>query len=293
LKLKVVDGVPGDKDRVVQLPASGVVRVGRGRDTETLLKDLSVSRQHCRLELNSGQIRLVDLPADDPRRPKPTFVNDRQVSEIVLRPGDVIRIGATVLRLEGDEEVHDERTRSPEELRRLGLLPPHLDPAQVRQGPPEARPQPVPPPLPQGLPVSCQCGTQLRYRPICEGTWVRCPACGDFLQLPGKANLGESVMMSSYRIQRRPPRHGPVVPTSPAREIAKVIATVLATLLIMGSLIVVAYFVAKHWEAGPPAGETETEKPAEKDGQGAPAAKDGKEASPAKDGKEPAPAKTP
>jgi hypothetical protein len=264
LKLEIVEGVPEDKGKQLELPPSGVVRVGRGRDTETQLRDLSVSRQHCRLEVNRGQIRLVDVPTDDPRRPKPTFVNDRPVSEVVLRPGDRIRIGSTVLRLRGDKEVADEETMRPEDVKNLNILLP---------------PIPPPPAPPQGLPVSCQCGAQLRYRPICEGTWVRCPMCGDFLQLPGKANLGESVMMSSYRIQRRPPRHGPVVPTSATAEILKVVGTVLATLFVLSVLVGVAYFVASQ-ASGPPATETETETPAAKEG------KDGKETKPAKDAKE-------
>jgi hypothetical protein len=229
LKLKVLRGEADDVDREFTLPTAGVLRVGRGRETETLLKDRTVSKNHCLIKVSGGQVQLTDTQSAEG-----TYVNEQRVAQALLRPGDQIRIGKTVLRLEGEgDAVHDDKTQ------RAELTPDLLAAIKAPQ-------KPAPPVSVQsyGLPVSCQCGLQLHYRPICEGTWVRCPGCGDFIQLPGKANIGESIMMTSMlRLQQSVPRHKEIIEAPLGPSIAKVVATVLATLFILGVLVGVAYFV--------------------------------------------------
>jgi hypothetical protein len=231
MQLKILRGEADDMGREFALPSAGVLRIGRGRETDTLLKDRTVSKNHCVIKVSGGQVHLTDTQSAEG-----TYVNEQRVAQATLRPGDQIRIGKTVLLLEGEGgAVHDDKTQRAE-------LTPEL--LAALKSPP--KPQAPAPPVyqPQGLPVSCQCGLQLQFRPICEGTWVRCPGCGDFLQLPGKANIGESVMMTSMlRLQHSLPRHKEAIQEPLGPSVAKVTATVLATLFILGMLGGVAYFI--------------------------------------------------
>ncbi len=69
--------------------------IGRGDDCEIQLNDPSVSRVHCRMMTMDGCVSLTDL---DSRWG--TFVNGQVVESCDLKPGDRIRIGETVLKLE-------------------------------------------------------------------------------------------------------------------------------------------------------------------------------------------------
>src|SRR5262245_16056983 len=70
--------------------AGGVV--GRGEGSAVQLSDLSVSREHCRIQFRDGDYVVVDAGSRNK-----TFVNEKQVTEHVLGAGDEIRIGATRL----------------------------------------------------------------------------------------------------------------------------------------------------------------------------------------------------
>jgi hypothetical protein len=69
-----------------------VINVGRRRDNAIVLDDPRVSRQHCQIRFRFGQFVLYDLGSRGG-----TFVNDERVSECVLKPGDVIALGASKL----------------------------------------------------------------------------------------------------------------------------------------------------------------------------------------------------
>ena len=73
------------------LPGS-VLQIGRGDPCEIRLDDPSVSRVQCRIELRDGQLILTDLSSR-----WGTFVNDRQVQQVHLRPRDRITVGETVM----------------------------------------------------------------------------------------------------------------------------------------------------------------------------------------------------
>src|SRR5262249_24606376 len=68
--LKVLAGTnQGDQ---FALPAHGHVRIGRAPDVEAQLDDARVSRYHCRLQVESGRVTVVDLGSKTG-----TLVNDR------------------------------------------------------------------------------------------------------------------------------------------------------------------------------------------------------------------------
>jgi putative nucleotidyltransferase with HDIG domain len=68
------------------------VTVGRVMQCEIHIDDQSVSRRHCTLALNGGTIVVTDLDSANG-----TFVNERPVRSATARPGDLIRVGSTVL----------------------------------------------------------------------------------------------------------------------------------------------------------------------------------------------------
>lgn len=82
--------IPAKMTREVELtnfPAT----LGRAKDCQFLipLDELSTSRQHARLEYDSGRWELVDL-----RSRNGTFVNEKLISRQALRSGDKIKLGS-------------------------------------------------------------------------------------------------------------------------------------------------------------------------------------------------------
>src|SRR6516165_678975 len=94
--------------RAFPLSPDAPLVIGRGRQTVTRLSDPRVSRVHCQVELRGSDIFIKDLNSVGG-----TLVNDRAVTEQLLRPGDVIQIGETKLRLEC-AEVADQMTLPPD-----------------------------------------------------------------------------------------------------------------------------------------------------------------------------------
>jgi len=75
---------------------SGAILGGRSASPVPLGSDAQVSRQHARLDYYNGQWLLTDLNSTNG-----VYVNGRQVRQQVLRAGDEIRMGNTVLRFLG------------------------------------------------------------------------------------------------------------------------------------------------------------------------------------------------
>ncbi|GAB4367981.1 MAG: SpoIIE family protein phosphatase [Acidobacteriota bacterium] len=100
MKLHVTEADGGERTVIL---SGKTVRIGRQSDNEITLDDLFVSRHHAELrETPSGwEIR-------DTGSKSGTFVNERAVRTALLRPGDEMRLGRCILRLEdtrGDETV--------------------------------------------------------------------------------------------------------------------------------------------------------------------------------------------
>ena len=75
----------------IPLPASGTLRIGRAPEVDLRLTDGEVAPLHARITTSNGIATLRDLDAG-------TLVNGTPLlGECILRPGDVISIGATAL----------------------------------------------------------------------------------------------------------------------------------------------------------------------------------------------------
>ncbi len=75
------------KGQVFRL-AEGRVSVGREPTNRMPIRDVTISRQHCVIELQDGAIELTDLESHNG-----TFVNGIPVSKRALLHGDVVRVG--------------------------------------------------------------------------------------------------------------------------------------------------------------------------------------------------------
>ena len=95
LRLNVVDG--GDRGQTFRLPVAGLVRIGNyGGHTDICLHDLYVAKDHCHVEVTAeGKVTVTAQPSA-----AGTLVNKTKITSQELKPGDEIRVGNSILRLE-------------------------------------------------------------------------------------------------------------------------------------------------------------------------------------------------
>lgn len=76
------------KGRKLELPA-GDILIGRDESCQIRLASTEISRQHCRLRCGPDGIHISDLGSRNG-----TYVNDAPIQhEVLLQPGDLIRVG--------------------------------------------------------------------------------------------------------------------------------------------------------------------------------------------------------
>lgn len=66
----------------------GITRIGRGADNDVVINHASVSSHHCDLELGPDFVVVRDSDSTNG-----TFINDQQVKEARLEPGQTLRFG--------------------------------------------------------------------------------------------------------------------------------------------------------------------------------------------------------
>ncbi len=71
------------------------LKLGRSSQCDIAIPDLLLSRSHCRFELRGSELWLTDLASANQ-----TLVNDAPVDQQQLHPGDRVKAGQTVLRVE-------------------------------------------------------------------------------------------------------------------------------------------------------------------------------------------------
>jgi hypothetical protein len=91
-----VDGITGWALVVEKGPRAGLtfmlgpgeIAVGRHPDSDIVLDDVTVSRQHCRFDTHQEHLKVEDLGSTNG-----TYVNDARVDTATLNPGDEVMIG--------------------------------------------------------------------------------------------------------------------------------------------------------------------------------------------------------
>lgn len=125
LRLRVTPAAGEPFTRVVEAAS---LTIGRARDADLTLQDRFLSRRHARLFLDGERLLIEDLGSQNG-----TFVNDARVEEPVeVRPGDLVRLSASVLAVEDAAE--EERSPSPA----TALFRPAHDILASRDAPPPA-----------------------------------------------------------------------------------------------------------------------------------------------------------
>jgi pSer/pThr/pTyr-binding forkhead associated (FHA) protein len=84
-----------DIGRLFPLLLGQPLLVGRDYATHTRLKDPQVAMLHCQIEAREGNFVVTDRGSVGG-----TFVNGARVTEHILQPGDVLRVGDTKLHFE-------------------------------------------------------------------------------------------------------------------------------------------------------------------------------------------------
>src|SRR5262245_10228133 len=126
-RLLVIDGA--DQGRVFPLAKGSTLLIGSSsRHADIRLNDLYVKRVHCMLHVGDRIVVKDDQPTTGG-----IFVNGQRVTESELRPGDVLRVGNSHLRLELDDVGQPVETKgtakegaketAPEKPRGLPILP--------------------------------------------------------------------------------------------------------------------------------------------------------------------------
>jgi pSer/pThr/pTyr-binding forkhead associated (FHA) protein len=166
----VVLGGP-DEGKVFPLPQTGTVRIGRAATAEVRLVDIRVSRAHCELQVAEDQVVL-----SAPEGQRSAYVNDARVTaDRLLQPGDILRVGESQLRFDVPDvsalkTVYGDVHEALREIAGEGKVS-----------------------------VTCVCGQELVARAKYAGTRVRCPACEEFVTLPGKVPRWQHVEPESTR----------------------------------------------------------------------------------------------
>jgi pSer/pThr/pTyr-binding forkhead associated (FHA) protein len=73
--------------------------IGRVEDNTFQIAEPSISSHHCEVLLKGTEVRVKDLNSTNG-----TFINDEQITEAVLKPGQILRLGKIELRLENGAE---------------------------------------------------------------------------------------------------------------------------------------------------------------------------------------------
>lgn len=91
---KITLTLPDERPRVYELEAE-YTHVGRASGNEVPLSDASVSNRHCIFILNGSDVVLRDLNSSNG-----TIVNGQAITEVILRPGDLIQVGVVQMKFE-------------------------------------------------------------------------------------------------------------------------------------------------------------------------------------------------
>lgn len=149
------------KGKALALPPEGKVVLGRSQQSHIMIPDGNLSRAHCAVSAAGKSYKLEDLKSTNG-----TFVNGKQIDQVLLRDGDRIVIGETEMEFRVQERFDDTETK-------MDLVPVgQPEPISPRAAPKRA----AAPPGPLGSPVpAASSGTAARlarvnFCDICDGT---------------------------------------------------------------------------------------------------------------------------
>ncbi|MDY7232281.1 sigma 54-interacting transcriptional regulator [Hyalangium rubrum] len=112
LKLLVLSGAQVGQSHLL---APGSYRLGKSPECDIVLNDKAVSRQHLRLDVSESGVRATDMESHNG-----SFCEGMRFTELEVRPGAVLKVGATEMKLV--PETSRERVIPPSERTQFGGL---------------------------------------------------------------------------------------------------------------------------------------------------------------------------
>jgi pSer/pThr/pTyr-binding forkhead associated (FHA) protein len=91
---KLVVLTEGMAGRALELTAEKTT-IGRVEDNNFQIPEPSISSHHCEVLLQGNEVKIRDLNSTNG-----TFINDQPITEAVLSPGQILRLGKVEIRLE-------------------------------------------------------------------------------------------------------------------------------------------------------------------------------------------------
>jgi len=107
INVTVLEGEKVDFGKIFILKKKKI-KIGRGEDNDIILHDLKVSKRHCEIDINIGEELGVDeIILTDLFTTNGTYVNGRIVERAILKFGDKIDLGSTILLFSSSDEVEE------------------------------------------------------------------------------------------------------------------------------------------------------------------------------------------
>ncbi len=94
-RLCVVEGFDTGRELLIHGREASRLLVGKGPTADLKLVDPAVSRRHVALEIENGRLRITDLGSTNGTR-----IDDHSIVDAYARGGELLRVGATSLRIE-------------------------------------------------------------------------------------------------------------------------------------------------------------------------------------------------
>lgn len=184
-----------------RVPLTDGLVIGRVAGCDVVLDDAKASRRHARIVLQGGVAEIEDLGSSNG-----TQLNGKPVTRRLLRSGDEVQIGTTVLRVvEGPSGPAAAAAAAPAAVDDVDLFGDEVEPAPTSAPPPAApRPAPAPPaavptppasPSPPSPPSPPAPARVVEFED--EVVAVRKPAAA---ATPAQAAAGEPVVQSRQRV---------------------------------------------------------------------------------------------
>ncbi len=94
--MTIILNITTEDGQVTELPVLDKIKLGRSSSSDFKIVDTKMSGIHCSFEINNqGELLFKDLESTNG-----SFLNNSKISQTLMRIGDIIRIGNTLIRID-------------------------------------------------------------------------------------------------------------------------------------------------------------------------------------------------
>jgi pSer/pThr/pTyr-binding forkhead associated (FHA) protein len=96
VKMTIILNIKTEDGQVAELPVLDKIKLGRSSSSDYKIVDTKMSGIHCSFEINNqGELLFKDLESTNG-----SFLNNSKITQTLMRIGDIIRIGNTLIRID-------------------------------------------------------------------------------------------------------------------------------------------------------------------------------------------------